>query len=150
MALFIFTKAILENKPISIFHNGDMIRDFTYIDDIVEGIKRVIYKKPQINQNWNGMNPDPSSSSAPYKIYNIGNNDPVNLMDFIHAIEEKLSKKAQKIFLPMQKGDVPKTMADVSDLVLNHGYKPATHYKTGISQFIDWYLSYYGIKSSNK
>ncbi len=144
MALFIFTKAILNNEPINVFNNGNMVRDFTYVDDIVEGIVRVIDNKPKGNIEWTGLRPDPSYSIAPYKIYNIGNNNPVKLLDFIEEIENKLGKKAKKIFLPMQDGDVPVTMADVEDLVKNLDYKPSTSIKTGINNFIDWYLDYYG------
>jgi UDP-glucuronate 4-epimerase len=143
MALFIFTKAILEGKPIEVFNHGNMIRDFTYIDDIVEGIVRVIDNTPEGNKEWTGINPDPSSSKGPYRIYNIGNNNPVRLLDFINEIEEKLGKKAEKVFLPMQAGDVPATRADVEDLVGDLGYKPSTSVKTGIERFIDWYLDYF-------
>lgn len=143
MALFIFTKAILENKPIDIFNYGRMLRDFTYVDDITEGIVRVIDSPPAGNKLWDGKNPDPSSSQAPYKIYNIGNNAPVKLMDFVEAIEEKLGKTAQKNMMPLQAGDVPETYADVHDLVKDLHYKPSTDIKTGISNFIDWYVRYY-------
>ena len=143
MALFLFTKAILNNEPINVFNNGNMLRDFTYIDDIVEGIVRVIDNKPKGNENWSGKNPDPSCSKAPYKIYNIGNNNPIKLLDFIEEIENKLGIKAMKNFLPMQDGDVPATMADVQDLVENLDYKPSTSIKSGISNFIDWYLEYF-------
>lgn len=144
MALFIFTKAILEDRPIQVFNYGEMVRDFTYIDDIVEGIVRVIDHPPAGNPDWNGLTPDPASSKAPYKIYNIGNNNPVRLLDFIEAIEERLGKKAVKEFLPIQPGDVAATIADVKDLMDDLGYKPATPVKTGINRFIDWYLSYFG------
>jgi UDP-glucuronate 4-epimerase len=143
MALFIFTKAILSGKSINVFNHGNMIRDFTYIDDIVEGITRVIDNKPEGNKNWTGLKPDPSSSKAPYKIYNIGNNNPVKLLSFIDEIENKLNRTADKIFLPMQDGDVPATMADVEDLIEELDYKPSTSVKTGISNFIEWYLNYY-------
>jgi UDP-glucuronate 4-epimerase len=143
MALFIFTKAILEGKPIHVFNNGNMIRDFTYIDDIVEGIVRVIDNKPKGNDAWSGMNPDPSCSKAPYKIYNIGNNNPVKLLEFIDKIEEKLGKKAEKVFMPMQDGDVPATKADVEDLVKDLDYKPSTSITTGINNFINWYIDYF-------
>ncbi len=147
MALFIFTKAILNNQPIDVFNHGNMIRDFTYIDDIVEGIVRVIDHPPKGNEKWSGMAPEPSSSKAPYKIYNIGNNNPVKLMDFITAIEKKLGKTAQKNLLPMQLGDVPATYADVSDLANDLNYKPNTPVEKGIGKFIDWYLDYYQIKT---
>ena len=143
MALFLFTKAILNNKPIKVFNYGKMIRDFTYIDDIVNGIIRVIDNPPKGNKEWSGKNPDPSGSKAPYKIYNIGNNNPVKLMDFISEIEKKLGKVAEKQMLPMQDGDVPATSADVSDLVEDLNYKPNTTIQYGIDKFIDWYLDYF-------
>lgn len=146
MALFLFTKAILEGKPIDVFNNGNMQRDFTFIDDIVEGIVRVIDNIPTSNSNWTGLSPDPSTSKAPYQIYNIGNSSPVKLMDFIMAIEDSLGKKAIKNFLPLQEGDVPSTWADVSDLQVNLDFKPATSVKIGIKRFIDWYLEYYRVK----
>jgi len=148
MALFLFTKAILEDRAIDVYNYGDMQRDFTYIDDIVEGVVRVIDNPPKGNLNWSGKNPDPSSSKAPYKIYNIGNNAPVGLMDFIEEIEKKIGKKAKKNFLPLQPGDVKSTYADVSDLIEDLGYKPQTPIREGISNFIDWYLDYYKIKES--
>lgn len=143
MALFLFTKAIMENRPIDIYNQGAMQRDFTYVDDIVQGLLRVIDNPPGGNKSWSGKNPDPSSSMAPYKIYNIGNSNPVKLMDFIAAIEETLGKKAQKNFLPMQAGDVPATWADVSDLEEQLHYKPTTTVQAGIKNFIRWYKSYY-------
>ena len=143
MALFLFTKAILENRPIDVFNNGDMQRDFTYIDDIVEGVIRVIDTPAKADEKWSGKDPDPSSSKAPYKIYNIGNNSPVSLMDFIEEIEKKLGKKAEKNMLPMQPGDVKSTYADVSGLINELGYKPHTPLKEGISNFIDWYIDFY-------
>lgn len=145
MALFLFTKAILNNEPIDVYNNGNMVRDFTYIDDIVEGLIRVLKNKPTGNNNWTGQKPDPSSSKAPYKIYNIGNNNPVKLMDFIEEIEIKLGKKAIKNLMPMQQGDVPATAADVEDLVKNLNYRPSTSVKEGIGNFIDWYLDYFNI-----
>ncbi len=143
MALFLFTKAILEGKPIDIFNKGEMKRDFTYIDDIVEGIIRVIDNPPSGNEKWSGKNPDPSSSKAPYKIYNIGNSNPVRLMDFIEEIEKELGIKAQKNLLPMQPGDVPSTWADVTDLTENLKYKPNTSVKEGIRKFLIWYREFY-------
>lgn len=143
MALFIFTKAILENQPINVFNNGEMIRDFTYVDDIVEGIIRVIDNPPVGNKNWTGKNPEPSNSKAPYQIYNIGNNSPVNLMNFITAIENELGKESTKNMMPIQPGDVPATFANVTDLVDNLGYKPNTTIQQGIKQFIKWYKEYY-------
>lgn len=146
MALFLFTKAILEGKPIDVFNNGNMQRDFTYVDDIVEGIVRVIDNPPASNGEWTGKQPDPSSSVAPYKIYNIGNSNPVKLMDFIEAIENALGKAAMKNFLPLQAGDVPATWADVEDLVHNLGYKPQTNVQDGIREFVQWYNEYYQVK----
>ncbi|GAB1536506.1 NAD-dependent epimerase [Geovibrio sp. ADMFC3] len=145
MALFIFTKAILEGKPIDVFNYGEMKRDFTYVDDIVDGVVRVIDNPPIGDAAWDGKTPDPGSSKAPYKIYNIGNSSPVKLLDFIEAIENKLGKKAEKNMMPLQAGDVPSTYANVSDLTADLGYKPSTDVVTGISRFIDWYRSYYNI-----
>ena len=143
MALFLFTKAILENKPIQVFNNGNMVRDFTYIDDIVEGVVRVIDNPPASNSSWDAHHPDPSTSTAPYKVYNIGNNNPVRLLDFIEAIEDNLGKKAEKQLLPMQPGDVAATCADVQDLVNNLHYKPNTKVQEGIKRFVEWYRGYY-------
>ena len=139
MALFIFTKAILENKPIDIYNNGNMQRDFTYIDDIVEGIIHVTKNPPKGNPDWSGKIPDPAISISPYKIYNIGNNSPIQLRNFIKAIENALGKKAIKNYMPMQPGDVPATYADVTDLVEDLDYKPATPIQVGIDRFVDWY-----------
>ncbi len=145
MALFIFTKAIFENREIKVFNYGKMLRDFTYIDDIVEGVVKVIKNPPEGNKNWNGKKPDPATSLAPYIIYNIGNNAPVKLTDFIEAIETKIGKKAKKEFLPLQPGDVPATYANVDGLIKNLNFKPETDIKTGISNFIDWYRKYYKV-----
>jgi len=145
MAVFLFAKAIYENQPIKIFNNGDMLRDFTYIDDIITGISKVIASPAKPNQNWISQSPAASSSSAPYKIYNIGNNNPIKLMDFIEEIELKIGKKAIKEFLPMQPGDVLATYADVEELVQDFDYKPNTSIKTGINNFIDWYKMFYKI-----
>ena len=145
MALFLFTKAILEDKAIDVFNNGEMLRDFTYIDDIVEGVVRVIDNIPTPNPQWNGKNPDPHSSKAPYKIYNIGNNNPVKLMDFIEAIEKEVGKTAQKNMLPLQPGDVPATYANVDDLVSELNYKPNTSIQTGIKNFVKWYREFFAI-----
>lgn len=145
MALFIFTKAILEGKPIDVFNNGIMERDFTYVDDIVEGLARAIVRPPEGNLEWSGKNPDPSSSVAPYKIYNIGNSNPVKLLNFIEAIEIALGKKAVKNFLPLQPGDVPATWADVSDLFHDIGYRPDTPISHGVNEFIKWYRKYYDV-----
>lgn len=143
MALFLFTKAILDGKPIDVYNNGKMKRDFTYVDDIVEGIVKLIPKIPQPNTDWNGLNPDPASSFAPYRIYNIGNNQPVELMHFIEVLEEKLGKKAVKNFMPIQGGDVQETFADIDDLTKEINFKPSTSIEEGISKFVDWYLAYY-------
>jgi UDP-glucuronate 4-epimerase len=143
MALFIFTKAILENKEINVFNNGEMYRDFTYVDDIVEGIKHVIDNPPLPDTSWSGLVPDPSSSKAPYKLYNIGNNNPVKLMDFIGAIEKITGKQALKVMKPMQPGDVAKTWADVNDLIENFNFKPSTDINYGIKKFLEWYRGYY-------
>jgi UDP-glucuronate 4-epimerase len=146
MALFIFTKAILEGKPIEIYNHGKMRRDFTYIDDIVEGIVRLVPKVPQSNSSWDGNRPDAATSFAPYKLYNIGNNEPVELMRFIEIIEEQLGKKAIKNLMPIQEGDVPETFADVDDLVRDAGFRPSTKIEAGIGKFVTWYLDYYRIK----
>ncbi len=145
MALYLFTKAIIEGKPIDVFNHGNMQRDFTYIDDIVEGIIRVNDNPPKGNKSWDGQNPDPSSSPAPYKIYNIGNNNPVKLMDFIEALENKLGKKAEKNMLPIQAGDVPSTYADVSELIADLDYKPQTSIQDGIDNFVDWYVDFFKV-----
>lgn len=145
MALFLFTKAILEGKPIDVYNYGKMRRDFTYIDDIVEGILRVSDHLPQPNPDWTGMNPDPGTSKAPYKVYNIGNNKPVELMYFIEVLESCLGKKAEKNLLPMQPGDVPETCADVEDLMKDVGFRPDTPVTTGIARFVEWYRSYYKV-----
>ncbi|MDQ7031886.1 MAG: NAD-dependent epimerase [Desulfonauticus sp.] len=145
MALFLFTKAILEGKPIKVFNHGKMERDFTYIDDIVEGVYRLTHHVPRPNPDWNGANPDPGTSVAPYKIYNIGNNNPVQLLTFIETIEQALGKEAKKEFLPLQPGDVPKTYADIDDLIADVGFAPKTPLKTGINNFIAWYKDYYKV-----
>lgn len=145
MALFLFTKAIIEGKPIDVFNHGDMQRDFTYIDDIVEGVARVIDTVPKADPLWSGASPNPSSSVAPYKIFNIGNSNPVKLMDFIEAIEDSIGQRAQKNYLPIQAGDVPSTWADVEDLWSQLNFKPSTSVKVGISHFVDWYKSYYKV-----
>lgn len=146
MALFLFTKAILDGNPIKVFNNGKMKRDFTYIDDIVEGVVRLINKKPEPNPNWDGDKPDPGTSYAPYKIYNIGNNQPVELLSFINILEEKLGEKALKEFMPLQPGDVPATYADVDDLMRDVGFRPKTTIEDGIEKFVKWYKDYYGVK----
>jgi UDP-glucuronate 4-epimerase len=144
MALFIFAKAIKEGKPIQVFNNGEMERDFTYVDDIVEGIFRILTgAPPQGKTDWDNTHPDPSSSPAPYRIFNIGNSNPVKLMDFIHAIEKYLDKKAIVEFMPMQAGDVKKTWAAVDQLKTEYDYKPSCSIEHGIDQFIQWYNKYY-------
>lgn len=145
MALFLFTRAILSGQPIELYNNGHMRRDFTYIDDIVEGVVRTLDRVPTGNPNWSGDAPDPGSSRAPYKVYNIGNNQPVELMEFVEAIEDALGMKAEKVFLPMQPGDVPATWADVDDLMRDTGFRPATPIRVGIRKFIAWYREYYGV-----
>ena len=144
MALFLFTKAILEEKPIKVFNHGKMKRDFTYIDDIVEGVVRVLGRIPSADPHWSGDDPDPGTSYVKYKIYNIGNNHPVELMEFITVIEKMLDKKAKKEFLDLQPGDVPATYADVDDLIKDVGFKPSTPIETGIKRFVEWYKDYYG------
>jgi len=145
MALFLFTKAILEGKPIDVFNFGKMRRDFTFIDDIVEGVVRVTKRIPEPNAAWSGAAPDPGTSYAPYRIYNIGNNNPVELMHFIEVLEKMLGKTAEKNLLPIQAGDVPATYADVADLMADVGFKPATSIEEGISRFVSWYREYYGV-----
>lgn len=152
MALFLFTQAILENKPINIFNNGEMQRDFTYVDDIIEGVFRVMNDVPQADPDWSSKNPNPSSSCTPYRLYNIGNNQPVSLMDFVDEIEKAIGKKAKKNFMPLQAGDVPATYADVNSLIKDTGFKPATTIEIGIGNFIKWYKDYYiqGISHGQK
>ncbi|MDW8056431.1 MAG: NAD-dependent epimerase [Elusimicrobiota bacterium] len=146
MALFIFTKNILEDKPIDVYNYGKMKRDFTYIDDVVESVIRIMEKIPQQNKDWDAYNPDPSTSFAPYKVYNIGNNRPVELSRFIEVLEECLGKKAKKNLLPIQPGDVPETFADIDDLIKDIGFRPSTPIEVGIKNFVDWYIEYYKIK----
>lgn len=143
MSPFLFADAMLHGRPIKVFNNGDMLRDFTYIDDIVEGVLRVIDHIPAPTPDWSVQAPDPSSSAAPYKIYNIGNSHPVKLMDFIHAIEEAIARPAEKIYLPMQPGDVYQTNADTSALQSELGFKPDKPIKEGVRETIDWYRSFY-------
>jgi|TARA_E500000178_G_C17007473_1_gene748872 UDP-glucuronate 4-epimerase len=143
MALFLFTKKILEGKPIDVFNFGNHRRDFTFIDDIVEGIIRTIDKPAISNPAWSGENPDPGTSIAPWRVYNIGNNRPVELADYIDVLEKCLGKKAKKNLLPLQPGDVPDTFADVEDLIKDTGYKPTTTIDEGIQKFVQWYLEYY-------
>ncbi len=143
MALFLFTEAILEGKPIQVFNYGKMKRDFTFVDDIVKGVIKVADQPAKPNPDFDPQNPDPGSSKAPYKIYNIGNSKPVLLMDYINAVEKGLGKKAQMELLPLQPGDVPASHADVTDLVRDTGYKPETRIEDGVKAFTDWYLDYY-------
>jgi UDP-glucuronate 4-epimerase len=146
MALFIFTKNIIEGKPIEVFNMGRMERDFTYVDDIIQGISRMLIKPPASDLLWDDKNPDPASSSAPFHIYNIGNNKPVKLLDFITAIEKYTGKQAKMTMKPIQPGDVRKTWADVSDLIKDFNFNPSTTLDTGVKRFIDWYIEYYKIK----
>ena len=145
MALFLFTKAILDDKPIEVYNNGEMKRDFTYVDDIINGVLSLLDSPPQRIDHWNGQVPDPSSSKAPFKLYNIGHNSPVNLMDFINEIEKRLGKKAEINYQPLQPGDVVSSHADVSGLIEHFDYKPDTDIKAGIGKFIEWYKEYYNI-----
>ena len=145
MAYFLFTDAILQGRPIKIFNHGKMSRDFTYIDDIIEGVIRVIDNPAKPNPDWNGLIPDPSTSTAPYRIYNIGNNNPVELMDFIVAIENALGMEAEKQMLPLQAGDVETTYADVNSLIKDFDYRPQTTIQEGINKFVAWYKHYYNI-----
>jgi UDP-glucuronate 4-epimerase len=146
MALFYFTKNILAGKPIDVFNNGKMKRDFTYIDDIVSGIEKLLPKAAKPNPKWSGMNPDAATSFAPYRIFNIGNNKPVQLLKYISTLEKYLGKKAIKNFLPLQPGDVLATYADVDDLTKITGFKPDTSIEEGIAKFVDWYKEYYRVK----
>ena len=145
MSLFLFTRAILEDRPIDVFNNGNMERDFTYIDDIVEGVFRLIDHLPEANPAWDGDHPDPASSYCPWRVYNIGNNAKEKLMRYIEVLEDCLGKKAQKNFLPMQDGDVPATYANVDDLVREIDFKPQTSIEVGIRNFVDWYRRYYNV-----
>ena len=145
MALFLFTKAMLAGEPIKVFNHGNMQRDFTYIDDIVEGVVRIMARAPQPDPQWSGDAPDPGTSYAPYRIYNIGNNQPVKLLDFIAALEECLGIKAKMEFLPIQPGDVPATYADIEDLARDFGFHPRTSIQNGIRQFVSWYRSYHQV-----
>ncbi|MEE4608578.1 MAG: NAD-dependent epimerase [Desulfobacteraceae bacterium] len=145
MALFLFTRAILDGAPIQVFNHGRMQRDFTYIDDIVEGVTRVLARVPGGDNRWDGDAPDPGLSYAPYRLYNIGNNQPVALLDFIAAIEKALHRAAVKEMCPMQAGDVPATYADIEDLARDVGFRPSTSIEEGIGRFVDWYRDYYGV-----
>jgi UDP-glucuronate 4-epimerase len=145
MALFKFTRGILAGEPIPVFNEGRMVRDFTFVDDIVEGVVRVLDQPAAADPAWNGDDPDPARSYAPYRIFNIGNNNPVQLLEYIHVLEECLGKKAQMELLPMQPGDVPATMADVTELERAVGFRPATTVAEGVRRFVEWYREYYGI-----
>jgi len=145
MALFLFTKAILAGRPIDVYNNGEMERDFTYIDDIVEGVCRVIQRVPTGNPAWSGDRPDPASSYCPWRVYNIGNNSKERLLRYIEVLENCLGKKADKNFLPMQPGDVPATFADVDDLVRDFDYRPGTTLEHGIGRFVEWYRRYFRV-----
>lgn len=145
MAAFLFTRAILAGRPIDVYNHGRMKRDFTYIDDIVEGVARTMDRPPSGNPEWSGDAPDPATSRAPYRVYNIGNNTPVELLRFIEALEEALGRKATRNLLPMQPGDVPSTCADVDDLMRDTGFRPRTSIEEGLGRFVAWYREYYGV-----
>jgi len=144
MSLFLFTKKILADEPIDVFNNGNHARDFTYIDDVVEGVVRAFDKIAAPDPDWDSFEPGPSTSSAPYRLYNVGNNQPVELMHFIECIEKALGKTAKKNFLPLQSGDVPRTSADIDSMARDIGFRPETSIAEGISRFVQWYRSYYG------
>jgi UDP-glucuronate 4-epimerase len=144
MALFLFTRNILEGRPIDVFNHGHHRRDFTYVDDVAEGVVRAAERPPQPDPKWRSDAPDPASSFAPFRLYNIGNSRPVELMRYIEVIEECLGRKAKKNFLPLQPGDVPETCADIDDLVRDVGYRPATPVEEGVRRFVDWFCEYYG------
>ncbi len=145
MALFLFTRAILEDRPIEVYNHGKMRRDFTYIDDIVEGVVRIAQRIPQPDPAWNGDSPNSATSNAPYRLYNIGNHRPTELNEFIDVLEKKLGRKAKRVYLPLQPGDVPATYADVTDLERDAGFKPNTPLEVGIERFVDWYRQYYRV-----
>lgn len=144
MAMFLFTKAILAGEPIDVYNHGDMRRDFTYVDDVVEGVVRVVDRVAEGDATWSGADPDPGASTAPWRVYNIGNHTPVELMRLIEILEAKLGREAKKTFLPMQPGDVPATYADVEDLERDVGFAPSTPIEEGVGRFVDWYLEFYG------
>jgi UDP-glucuronate 4-epimerase len=148
MALFLFTRSILEGRPIDVFNNGHHRRDFTYVEDIAEGVARVCERVAQPSQAWDSGAPDPATSRAPFRLYNIGNHQPVELMRYIEVIEDCLGRKAEKRFLPLQPGDVPETFADIDDLARDVGYRPATPIEVGVRRFVDWFCEYYGYKQS--
>jgi len=146
MAYFLFTKSILASEPIDLYNQGDMTRDFTYIEDIVEGVSRIIQKIPEPNPNWLGSAPDPASSSAPYRLYNIGSNQPIQLMDYVQEIEKNLGIKAKLNLMPMHVGDVKKSHADIDNLVKDFEYSPKWDIQNGVKNFIQWYIDYYNVK----
>jgi UDP-glucuronate 4-epimerase len=145
MALFLFTRNILEGRPIDVFNQGNHRRDFTYVDDIAEGVVRILDRIPEPDPSWSGAAPDPGTSAAPYRLYNIGNNKPVELLRFIEVLETALGRQAVKNLLPLQLGDVVETYADISDLERDVGYRPSTDIETGIARFVSWYKSYYEV-----
>jgi UDP-glucuronate 4-epimerase len=145
MALFLFTTAILEGRPIKVYNEGRMRRDFTYVDDIVEGVIRVADRPPTSNPDWRGDAPDPSTSSAPWRLFNIGNSRPTDLMRYIDVLEQCLGRKAERELLPMQPGDVPETWANVDALGEAVGYRPTTSIEVGVSRFVEWYRAYHGV-----
>lgn len=145
MALFLFTRAILEDRPIDVYNHGNMVRDFTYIDDIAEGVIRVLDKLAEPSPGFNSSEPDPAVSNAPYRVFNIGNNQPIKLMAYIEALENALGKKGEKNFLPIQPGDVPATCADTAELDAWVGFKPNTPVEKGIGRFVAWYRNHYGV-----
>ncbi len=145
MALFLFTRAILEGRPIEVFNEGRMQRDFTYVDDVVESVARVLAKPPAPDPAWSGDQPDPGTSRAPYRIYNVGNDRPVELMRYIEVLEACLGRKAKKTLLPLQSGDVPVTRADIRDTARDFGYEPRTSLEEGVARFVDWYRAYYQV-----
>jgi UDP-glucuronate 4-epimerase len=145
MALFLFTRAMLAGEPIKVFNHGRMERDFTYVDDIVEGVFRVIFKMPKGDSTWSGDNPDPATSYCPYRVYNIGNNNKEKLLRYIEVLEQCLGIKAEKLMMDMQPGDVPATYADVDDLVRDLDYRPNTSLEYGVTRFVQWYKEYYKI-----
>ncbi|HEY4210729.1 MAG TPA: NAD-dependent epimerase [Steroidobacteraceae bacterium] len=147
MALFLFARNILEGKPIDVFNNGNHKRDFTFVEDIAEGVARASERVAQPNPDWDSSRPDPASSSAPFRVYNIGNNAPVPLMRYIEVLEDCLGRKATKNFLPLQLGDVPETFADIDDLVRDVGYRPSTSVEEGVRRFVEWFKDYYGYKN---
>ena len=145
MALYLFTDAIVRGEPINIFNNGEMSRDFTYVDDIVEGVLRIAEMVAEPDPDWDASAPDPATSNAPYRIYNIGNNQPVKLLDYVEALENSLGRKATRNLMPMQPGDVKNTYADVTKLTEAVGYRPSTSVKDGVERFVAWYREYHGI-----